>query len=422
MGLFVMWLAIVLFSIGTAVFFVGANWILWLVFRSWPSLLLSENERLSVDYFARFEGELKPYIPEWFNIDAEEWPEFVEELKRIMRIGGHVYDPFVELKHPQFSGRFYHFHEAAFRHVRLQGPWPPSPEFFNIFFFGGSTTMNVGPDWTAIPSYLQDQLNDTLKGDKIRVYNFGCGSYFSTQERIRLQQVLLDRAVPNLVIFLDGVNDFYFFDGRPSIAGFFQHALDTHNRENLEATKNRTGASPKWQKLKEFWWSLPLLRATDLIADVLAKRKASAAEVPYRPIEVDPDTLVPALNRYLDNKRQIEAICGEYGIDTLFVLQPTPAYKYDLRHHVALSHHYGLGGHERSGVGYGLIAKALETQLFGANFLSLADIQENEQRPLYLDNMHYTSEFSRIIAQHIATAVITRAILGQPTASHGTAE
>src|SRR5262249_17665342 len=95
----------------------------------------------------------------------------------------------------------------------------------------------------------------------------------------------------------------------------------------------------------------------------------------------------------------------------VFVWQPTPAYKYDLRYHAALSRHYGLGGHERSGVGYRLMAQAVETRDLGSNFIWLADIQEGEARPLYLDNMHYTSEFSRIIADHIADALISGNLL-----------
>ena len=96
----------------------------------------------------------------------------------------------------------------GFRHGRDQGPWPISPDFFNIFFFGGSTTLNVGPDWTFIPSYPQASL---AAGKKIKVYNLGRGSYFSTQERILFRQLLLANTLPDMAVFLDGVNDLYFF-------------------------------------------------------------------------------------------------------------------------------------------------------------------------------------------------------------------
>jgi hypothetical protein len=389
------------------VVFATVNVVCWLVIRRWPNLLLSENERLSIDYLARFGGEFRAFIPEWFDLEPGQWDDFSRELKTMISRGGHTYAPFVEMRHPPYSGRLYNFHEAGFRYVRNQGPWPVSPEYFNIFFFGGSTTVHVGPDWTSVPSRLQEELNARIgHGRPVRVYNFGCGSYFSTQERILFQQQLLDKAMPEMVVFLDGVNDFYFFDGRPSIAGFFKHALDTHNRENDEARRSKIAADPKFKRLSEFLWSLPLNRLIEAVGEAQAKRTASASDLLYRPIEVDPETLVPAMERYLENKRQIEALCREYGIRAVFVLQPTPAYKYDLRYHAALSRHYGLGGHERSGVGYGLLAERLATQPAGSNFLWLADMQEHEQEPLYLDNMHYTAKFSHTIASHIADHIV----------------
>jgi hypothetical protein len=399
-----------LYIAGLLLIVIALNFLFWGIFRRWPKLLLSENERLSIAYFLRFEDELKPYIPEWFDIKAEEWDEFASTCK-IQEPGTCIYDDFVEFKHPTWSGRFVNIHPAGFRQIRDQGPWPTSPEFFNIFFFGGSTALNVGPDWTAIPSYLQAEFVRRATGRPIRVYNFGRGSYFTTQERILFQQLLLSKAVPDMVIFLDGVNDFYFFDGRPSIAGFYQQALDAHNRENHEAKQNRLAAKPKWQKLQEFVLSLPIVRAFDVIGETLAKQSAAADEVLYRPIAVDPEALVPAMDRYLENKRQIEALCREYGIRAVFVWQPTPAYKYDLQYHIALNRHYGLGGHARSGIGYELMAKRLETHPPGDNFIWLADIQENEHKPLYLDSMHYTSGFSEVIARHIADAMIDRGLI-----------
>ena len=400
------------FLLGTLLTLVFLNFACWLTFKCRPVLLRTENERLSLDYFSRFEGDLKRYIPDWFDIKAEDWPEFVAEGNSAIARGGHVYDPFMEVRHPPSVGRFHNFHPDRFRFVREQGPWPIRRDALNIFFFGGSTTVNVGPDWTSIPSYLQEILNKRVAADRpIRVYNFGCGSYFSTQERILFQQLLLDGAAPDMVIFLDGVNDFYFFDGRPSIAGFFKHALDTHNQDNEQAKWSILAGRPKWRLLSEFVLSLPLCRAIDALGERLAKRSAKADEVLYRPIPVDPDSLLPAIDRYFDNKRQIEAISKEYGIGAVFVWQPTPAYKYDLRNHIALSRHYGLGGHERSGVGYGLMAQLLVSSPLANNFIWLADIQENEQQALYLDNMHYTSKFSQDIAGHIADALISRGLI-----------
>jgi hypothetical protein len=393
--------------------FVLLNAVCWAVLRRWPNLLLSENERLGIDYLSRFEGELKPYIPEWFDIKAEEWPDFCNEYRRLS-IGANVYEAFVEFGHPPFQGRFLNTHPAGFRHVRNQGPWPPSPQFFNIFFFGGSTALNVGPDWTSIPSFLQAILNNRRGVQKpIRVYNFGRGAWFSTQERILLQQILLANVVPDMVFFLDGLNEFFFFNGEPATAGLFRQALAAHNHENDEKRLNRLTVRPQWQKLKDFLLSLPLAHAVDLVGDRLAGKTATAEQHMYRPIAIDPALLLPALVRWLGNRQQIEAICATRQIPAIFVWQPVPAYKYDLRHHIALNKHYGFGGHERSGQGYELMAQLRKTNDLGPNFIWLADIQENEQRALYLDSVHYTTPFNLVIAQHIADAVFARGFLAE---------
>jgi hypothetical protein len=283
---------------------------------------------------------------------------------------------------------------------------------YNIFFFGGSTTLNVGTDWTSVPRYLQDALNEGGNADRpVRVYNFGRGAYHSTQERILFQQLLAQGAVPDQVVFLDGVNEYYFMHGQTSVAGFFTQALAGVMTENKEARENRLLAKPKWQKGSEFLWSLPFFKLLEIFGEGIAKRSGKAEDAPYLPLPVEPERLIPATERYLRNKRQIEAICSDYGILPVFVWQPTPAYKYDLSHHVALNHHYGLGGHERGGVGYGLMKEKLDREPLDRNFVWLADIQKHEHGPLYLDSMHYTCAFSRVLANHIAEAMVARGLM-----------
>ena len=41
----------------------------------------------------------------------------------------------------------------------------------------------------------------------------------------------------------------------------------------------------------------------------------------------------------------------------------------------------------------------------GTNFLWLGDLQKNVKRPLYVDRLHYTAEFSAAIADRVGTAL-----------------
>jgi hypothetical protein len=392
-----------------AIFFLVSNALAWVALRAVPGLLSSEYERLQMRYIDRFQGELKPYIPKWFDIAAEEWPAFRKEYSKA-ESGSHIYESFVEFRHPVVSGRYINIDAAGFRHGKDQGPWPLSAEFLNIFFFGGSTALNVGPDWTTIASYLQADLNRHNLEKPVRIYNFGRGSYFSTQERILFQQLLLDGHIPDMAIFLDGVNDCFFAEGKPATWGIFAHALDAHNRESYEALLGKRRARPKWRKLWDFLWSLPLALVVERIGAAIADR---GADLSYRPPAINPAETKASVNRWLANKRQIEALAREFGVDAVFVWQPTPAYKYDLAYHVALNAHYGLGGHERSGAGYAYIADRLHELPLGREFVWLADIQEAAREELYLDNMHYTAPFSQTIANRIAEAMIERKLVNE---------
>jgi hypothetical protein len=393
---------------GIVALLVVANAVAFATFRFWPSLLVSENEKLQMDYLARFSGALRPYIAEWFEIADGEWDAFCAEYRQGAP-GINVYADFVGFTHPQRVGKYLNISEAGFRCGAVQGPWPLSTDFYNVFFFGGSTTLHPGPDWTTIPNYLQERLNTRQAAAKpVRVYNFGRGAWFSTQERILLQQLLLEGAVPDMAIFLDGVNDFYFFEGQTATAGFFRHALDEHNRENHELLRNKLAARPKWRKLLEFAESLPLARAITAAARAAARRGADPGVALYRPTPVADERLLATMRRFLGNTRQIEAIAREYDIVPVFVVQPTPAYKYDLQHHMALNAHYGLGGHERSGQGYRLLADFFASHGMPPTFVWLADMQEQARRPLYLDNMHYTADMNRMIADRLADALADR--------------
>src|SRR5712692_8851921 len=61
-------------------------------------------------------------------------------------------------------------------------------------------------------------------GVAVRVYKFGAGYYFSTGERVQFEQLLLAGSVPDVAVFVDGLNDFFQPDGVPALtarlAGF----------------------------------------------------------------------------------------------------------------------------------------------------------------------------------------------------------
>src|SRR5690606_12542714 len=110
-----------------------------------------------------------------------------------------------------FDAIYVNVDEAGFRWNDTRPVWPPDDDAFNIFLFGGSTTFGFGEaDNNTIATFLQRDLQQYAN---VVVYNFGQHVFFSGQERSLLEQLLEDDFVPNAAIFIDGLNDFYIWDG-----------------------------------------------------------------------------------------------------------------------------------------------------------------------------------------------------------------
>src|SRR5918911_2555611 len=127
-----------------------------------------------------------------------------------------VYEPFTEFKERPYAGKFVNVDVNGFRLTKGQGPWPPDREkYFNIFLFGGSTTFGFGvPDDQTVASYLQTFLSNLSLTKEARVYNFGRGSYYSTQERILFEKMVAAGFRPDVAIFIDGLNDSPHYEDR----------------------------------------------------------------------------------------------------------------------------------------------------------------------------------------------------------------
>ena len=121
----------------------------------------------------------------------------------------YLYEPFTQFKERPNRGDYVNVDENGFRFSADQASWPPDPKKVNVFVFGGSTTFGYGvADLETVPSRLQEELREKFV-TPVSVYNFGRGYYYSTQERVLFEKLLLSGYVPNVAIFIDGLNDFY---------------------------------------------------------------------------------------------------------------------------------------------------------------------------------------------------------------------
>lgn len=279
------------------------------------------------------------------------------------------FEAYTLFKEKAFKGKYVNVSKDGFRLVKNQGPWPPKKENINIFLFGGSVAFNYSlPDDKTIASFIQENLRKDF-GNKICIYNFGRGYYFSSQERILFEKLLIAGFVPNIALFLDGINEFYFKNDEPLLSDALSGGL----------TKNN------------------VLLNSDFIK--LITRRANNNGV-YETLGTEKELIAEKIvNRYFLNKKMIESIASSFNVTPLFIWQPAPTYKYDLNYHPFSMG--GFGRHSFSNYGYEVMEKTIQKNKPSNNFLNIADLQENIKHPLYVDKTHYTVETSEKVAKEM---------------------
>jgi hypothetical protein len=369
-----------------------------------------------------------------------------------------AYEPFVEFRSAAIASSTLNIHQAGFRFVgEQQGPWLLDDKAVNVFVFGGSTTVGSGvEDSKTIPATLQAILRGRIgaPGLAVNVYNFGVGAYFSSQEVTYFQNLLRSGYLPDMVVFIDGLNDFHYWDGDPSTAktsrhtfyliqsmsrqlgreqGVGWHVVELLNSLPFVKLARQLGqpappapVGPDREALKEQVQQrsdaapsgASLIRTADNRAGgstLIDASGAPAADDGYSgrysdDLQItDPNRIKTVIRRYLTNKDIAQGITRELGIEAIFAWQPVPLYKYDLSLHPFRIE----DDHRRHRYGYPAMARYTATHDMGANFAWCADIQQNAKRSLYVDQVHYTADGNRLIAECISDAIMASGSLAR---------
>lgn len=299
----------------------------------------------------------------------------------------YVYEPFSQFKEEEFHGEYLNIAPEGFRLVEDQGPWPPDAARWNLFLFGGSTAFGYGlADEDTIPSRLQQELR-AAGCVKATVYNLARSNYYSSQERVQFQQLLAQGIRPAMAIFVDGLNEFFYYRDEPKFSRRLRYMMA---ETGLQTARRALSRLPISALMKRLW-----------PADRDDARTPTEEEKPALVAEV--------LDRWLRNKQLVEGLAGAAGVEALFVWQPVPTYGYDLSRHLFFDPERRASGHfALSGAGYREMAarQATTPELAAdAGFVWLGDLQAGRAEPLYVDGVHYSAEFSRLIASRIAARV-----------------
>lgn len=355
-------------------------------------------------------------IASWYDLKSPD--ELPAMLKERFSVGVHVYEPYTEFRQSYYIGRYYGASEGGYRLSRERGPWPPDRNNFNVFFFGNSTAFGVGPYWSTVASYLQDLMNERAAlSKKVFVYNFGRPGYISTQEQILFLQLLKEVPAPNMAIFLDGLADFCFYDGYPSgwqaIAARFNRDMEDRAEFILSY-----GVGTDWNKISEFYSTLPLIRVIDGLINRAANEHDAESEVVSTDSEtpIDETLLRKVIERYYNIVRQTRAIGKAYNTQTVFVWQPFSLYEYDPKDHPFYPKR--LGCQINTKAGYPLLARAVAEKPIGPDFIWAADIQKDLHEPLYADGFHYTAPMSRRLASFVLDQMLDRGLVLAANSPH----
>jgi lysophospholipase L1-like esterase len=270
--------------------------------------------------------------------------------------------------------------EAWFRWNAEAAIWPPDEDALNIFVFGGSSTFGYGvADNETIPNDIQKLLAEQFPERKIQVYNFGQGTYFSAQELRLFENLLLDGHIPDIAIFIDGINE-------TTTQPYSWYEIDCALQENRE-------------NLLKPAFELPMMRA----ASAILRRFESNDDVANTDDNTVPMETVDSgqvfLNRWLSNREMLRGIAANFGIDVLFVWQAHPAYHYDTSYHI-----FWEAPLPDSSIYPAMAALENDWQNWD-DFLYLADMQIGREELLYVDKVHYNAAFNAEIAKLIVAAI-----------------
>ena len=279
----------------------------------------------------------------------------------------YIYAPFVEFRPLPTCLSHVTVTPGGYRSSGTSQPWPPRQEDFVVFCFGGSTTFGYGvANQETTASHLQAILGRLWPDKTIQAYNFGRGYYFSTQERILLEDLVLRGYVPQLAIFLDGLNDFCYWNGEP-----------------------------------EFTPTFTQFSAPDL-------------PVPQTP-SVIPDADCPAaansvLLRYRHNTQIAEAIADKYNFKVLFIGQPVPYYQYD-RPKDTYPFKRPLDYNKLCDWAYPSFHSRFTDNTLGSHAVWCGDAFLKSDKHVYADSIHYTDEGGGILAETIVKRAVERGLI-----------
>jgi hypothetical protein len=297
------------------------------------------------------------------------------------------------------------------------------PNTYRIFLMGGSTAYGVGGLWPhiddrypvlknseTIDAYLEQALSSALPGRKVEVINAAITSTWTHHNLIYLNQTIL-KYQPDMVLFLNGFNDYYHYDVSHDQFGSYSYNLPS--RVILgEPTLYSLAYANGWWLFRRSALAHMLARGASNLSLLLSKRAER------RPIDVEQAVAAHQQN-FSANAFKMEERCGlilqKEQVIPVFILQPMLILERDRRltdverRLFEFNVNSYLPNYEAfitRAVEYVRIRNADMAARVGGVFVDLTSIFKNADGQIYTDYAHLTPEGNRLAALFIAERIL----------------
>lgn len=283
-------------------------------------------------------------------------------------------------------------------------PATASNQQIKIFMFGGSTLFGTNvTDEETVPSHVAQLLN--AKAPVHRITNFGVSAYNSSQELASLLIQLKQGNIPDMVIFYDGINDFYsryLYTHTPNnttmyediirikLGDIWRYHSQRSNQSLFDIAYIADGLISLAPRIKTIDYTVTLARSfrREPNNDALIKFNGDASL---------PDDVTKI---YAENVAMVRNLSKIYGFKTLFIWQPSIATKKLTDDETEV-----INSKTEPAVLYKEITKKI-IDLELPDFFDASGIFSNEDQPVYLDFAHVSPEGNKMIAEYITPRII----------------
>jgi len=280
-----------------------------------------------------------------------------------------AYEPWIEFRNVDYKGQYVNVSGL----LRKSSPDafynPASTDTIDIFFFGGSTTFgfNVADNETIPSQFLQLYQQKYPQGKSVRVHNYGIPTYYSYQELMLFTKLIFEGKRPDAVVFLDGVNDFWFAKASYYNQSYFSYVM-------RQAFQGMGAGSVK-------------------LVDTANKMYQDPENIPLQQYN---DSLV---SHYFANIRNAQQMAGMIGAKSFFFCQPVPFYKYPNQQKDPICF-------KDTNTRYNYIYPAIEKNAASLpSFTFLGNMLQNETGYPFVDGLHYSPAFTKKVAEIVLNVV-----------------